>query len=61
MLTETNTNTVTLSLSDSNRTAAALFAAVFGLALMVGVGFAQSTVVHNAAHDARHAAAFPCH
>jgi cobalt transporter subunit CbtB len=29
--------------------------------LVVGVGFAGPDTIHNAAHDARHAMAFPCH
>lgn len=38
------------------------FAAAFlGLFLLWGVAFAGPAVVHNAAHDARHSAAFPCH
>ena len=38
------------------------FAAAFlGLFLLWGVGFAGPTVLHNAAHDVRHSAAFPCH
>jgi cobalt transporter subunit CbtB len=41
---------------------------LFGIgALLVGcacvfvVGFASPAPVHNAAHDTRHSAAFPCH
>ncbi|MGD1879401.1 MAG: CbtB domain-containing protein [Kiloniellaceae bacterium] len=33
----------------------------FGLGLVFLTGFAGSTTVHNAAHDTRHAMAFPCH
>ena len=40
---------------------AALLAAFFGLVLVWGVGFAQPSAIHNTAHDARHAIAFPCH
>lgn len=40
---------------------AALLAALFGLVLIWGVGFAHPSAIHNAAHDARHAIAFPCH
>ena len=29
--------------------------------LLLAAGFAQSSTVHNAAHDARHAFAFPGH
>jgi cobalt transporter subunit CbtB len=32
-----------------------------GLGLVVGVGFAGSAAVHDAAHDTRHAIGFPCH
>lgn len=32
-----------------------------GLFLLYGAGFAQSATLHAAAHDARHAFAFPCH
>jgi cobalt transporter subunit CbtB len=38
------------------------FAAMFlGAFLLWGVGFAGPSVVHNAAHDTRHSAGFPCH
>ena len=36
----------------------ALFAGVLLLAI---AGYAQAAVVHDAAHDQRHAVAFPCH
>lgn len=39
----------------------ALLAAGLGLFLLAGVGFAHIEAVHNAAHDARHSAGFPCH
>jgi cobalt transporter subunit CbtB len=39
----------------------AVFAILFGLVLVYGVGFANPMTIHNAAHDARHAFAFPCH
>jgi cobalt transporter subunit CbtB len=38
----------------------ALFAALLGIVILYGVGFAPLEA-HNAAHDARHSAAFPCH
>ncbi len=37
------------------------FAVVFGVFIVGVTGFANIDVVHNAAHDARHANAFPCH
>ncbi len=45
----------------SSTRVAALLAALFGVVLIWGVGFAQPSGIHNAAHDARHAIAFPCH
>ncbi len=39
----------------------ALIAIALGLFILIGSGFAQPDVLHNAAHDARHAFAFPCH
>jgi cobalt transporter subunit CbtB len=36
-------------------------ALILGVALVFLVGFAHPTVLHNAAHDSRHALAFPCH
>jgi cobalt transporter subunit CbtB len=40
---------------------AAVVAALLGLFLLYGVGFANPATLHNAAHDARHSFAFPCH
>jgi cobalt transporter subunit CbtB len=39
----------------------ALMAAMLGMVLLFGVGFAPLAALHNAAHDTRHSAAFPCH
>lgn len=36
-------------------------AIVLGLFVLFGVAFAGPEVIHNAAHDLRHAFAFPCH
>jgi cobalt transporter subunit CbtB len=36
-------------------------AMLLGMFLLIGTGFATIPAVHNAAHDARHAFAFPCH
>lgn len=38
-----------------------LLAAALGVALLAGVGFSQIEALHNAAHDTRHSAGFPCH
>ncbi len=40
---------------------AAVIAILFGLGLVFVTGFAHSNVLHNAAHDTRHALSFPCH
>ncbi len=45
----------------SERLVAATLVAFFGVLLIYGAGLAQSQVLHNAAHDARHANGFPCH
>jgi cobalt transporter subunit CbtB len=44
-----------------SHTLSALFAAVLGMALLFAAGFAETPALHNAAHDARHSAGFPCH
>ncbi|MGR3291778.1 MAG: CbtB domain-containing protein [Paracoccaceae bacterium] len=36
-------------------------AALAGIFLLLAAGFAQASVMHNSAHDTRHAIAFPCH
>lgn len=41
--------------------AAAIVAMVLGIFLVYGAGLAQPEILHNAAHDARHSFAFPCH
>lgn len=40
---------------------AAAVAALLGLVLVFTTGFAQPELLHNAAHDSRHAMNFPCH
>jgi cobalt transporter subunit CbtB len=37
------------------------FAAILGFGLIFVAGFSQASVLHDTAHDARHAMAFPCH
>ena len=44
------------------RVVAATVGGLFGIFLLMGVGFAgEDNFVHSAAHDARHANVFPCH
>lgn len=38
-----------------------LMAAGLGIVLLYGAAFAQTEALHNAAHDGRHSAGFPCH
>jgi len=49
--------------SASSRIAGAMLALVLGISIISAVGFLQgpNAAVHNAAHDTRHAFAFPCH
>lgn len=39
----------------------AAFAVCLGLMTVGLVGFSHVEIIHNAAHDTRHANAFPCH
>ena len=34
---------------------------ILGSVILYGAGFVSTAAVHNAAHDVRHAQAFPCH
>ncbi len=38
-----------------------MIAVLLGTFLLFGAGLSTASAVHNAAHDARHAFAFPCH
>ena len=44
-----------------SRIGAIVGAGLLGLFIVFGVGFAPMAAVHNAVHDVRHSAAFPCH
>ena len=44
-----------------DRIAVGALALIVGLGFVYLVGFAPVSAVHNAAHDTRHTAAFPCH
>jgi cobalt transporter subunit CbtB len=37
------------------------FALIAGLGLVFAAGLSQAAVLHDSAHDVRHAMAFPCH
>jgi cobalt transporter subunit CbtB len=45
----------------SARSLQSAMAVCFGLFVVGFVGFSHVDLVHNAAHDTRHANAFPCH
>ncbi|MEA2760360.1 MAG: hypothetical protein QOH65_2973 [Methylobacteriaceae bacterium] len=51
----------TVSTTRADALKAALLAAVLGVALVFLTGFAHTLVLHNGAHDTRHALSFPCH
>jgi cobalt transporter subunit CbtB len=58
MTTQTQTRSTTRI--DTSLAGIALTAFV-GATLVLLAGFAQASSLHNAAHDPRHAIAFPCH
>lgn len=45
----------------TDRILPAMLAAFLGLGLVYVAGFAETAQIHNAAHDGRHSASFPCH
>ncbi|MDD2102128.1 CbtB-domain containing protein [Pseudomonas putida] len=53
----TTSSTTTLT----QRLTAAACASILGACLVYFAGFSHIEAVHNAAHDTRHSAAFPCH
>ena len=50
-----------LVLSASDRLVAGLIGLLLGSFLVFGAGLANSAVLHDTAHDTRHAFGFPCH
>lgn len=63
----TNTGVASPTLADeftltrSQRLTTALFAGILGSFLLYSVAFAHPEMLHNAAHDVRHAITAPCH
>ncbi|MBC3210084.1 MULTISPECIES: CbtB-domain containing protein [Pseudomonas] len=55
------TDTISSTSTLSQRLIAALLASILGAGLVYFAGFSHIEAVHNAAHDTRHSAAFPCH
>ncbi len=37
------------------------FSLFLGAVILYGIGFIETSTVHNAAHDMRHSQGFPCH
>jgi len=57
----TQTKTTALSLSAQDRMITVITATLLGVFIIFGAAIAQPSVLHNAAHDVRHAMTFPCH
>ncbi len=49
------------SASFSERLGVAFLGGLLGTFILLGVGFADADLIHNAGHDARHVNSFPCH
>lgn len=58
---QTQTAHLPAAAADSSVIAQAVLAVALGLFIVGVVGFSHISAVHNAAHDVRHANAFPCH
>ena len=61
MMNTTYSRTGPRAVPDTKHLLPALAAALLGAVILFGVALANSDTIHNAAHDTRHAAAFPCH
>ncbi|WP_293449070.1 CbtB domain-containing protein [Planktotalea sp.] len=55
------TKTASIARDDTSSALGLAIAVLAGVFLLVASGMAQATVLHDAAHDQRHAMAFPCH
>lgn len=60
-MSSTLTQSTTSSSALSQRLPVAIGSCLLGALLIFFAGFSHVEAVHNAAHDARHSAAFPCH
>ena len=58
---QTQTAQISTATTDANVVVQAVLAMALGLFVVGVVGFSHISAVHNAAHDVRHANAFPCH
>jgi cobalt transporter subunit CbtB len=58
----TDMTTKTLALAEDTADRIGILTAVLaGMMLIYFAGISHASVLHNAAHDERHALAFPCH
>ena len=57
----TDKSTASTTTTLTQRLTAAACASILGVSLVYFAGFSHIEAVHNAAHDTRHSAAFPCH
>ncbi|WP_055134623.1 CbtB domain-containing protein [Pseudomonas mediterranea] len=57
----TTARTASSTTTLSQRLSAAILASIMGAGLVYFAGFSHIGAVHNAPHDTRHSAAFPCH
>lgn len=61
MSNKTSTSRTRTEAAVTTRALPIALAALLGVFLVAGTGFAHTEAVHNAAHDTRHSLAFPCH
>jgi cobalt transporter subunit CbtB len=57
----TNTATKAATMTATSTLAQVLMVASLGLGMLFLAGHVQSSTLHDAAHDVRHATGFPCH
>lgn len=61
MTTDSHSAQTLAHVSVAGRAVQITLAALLGLMILGGVGFASMPALHNAAHDYRHSTGFPCH
>ena len=54
-------NQISNFLSKDMETFSSLMSVALGFSLIIVFGFASPELIHDAAHDVRHAMTFPCH
>ena len=56
-----NTTTTLTTAKSATGLSSIVMVALIGATLVFVAGFANSQVLHDAAHDTRHSTGFPCH